>query len=404
MVKYCETATYRIIMNINDKILNTLFLNLSEGIIISDNENNISLITPKVYDLLDVSNHNNLKSEVDLFLILKKTAAKPGMLLNIKKSIDSTPSKSTTNIIELNNGMYIDLSSYPILDKKEYNGRIWLLSDITESIITAKRIENYVAELKNNEERINRKAFDLFQINAQLEKSKENLKSINANKDKFFSIIAHDLKSPFTAFLGTTSMLYEDYDEFNDGERKELINSINSTAKNIYGLLDNLLDWAQIQTGKLEFSITDINISELVNSIIELLKPLAYSKRIIIENEISEFTEVSCDPNIFSTIIRNLFSNAIKFTPENGKITLRDEFVGNRYKFSISDTGIGLTKDEITDILRNGNHKTSLGTNKEKGTGLGLMLTKELVEKHNGQLSIKSKKGKGSTFEIIIPQ
>lgn len=391
-------------MNLNEKILNTLFLNISEGVVIADSENNISMVTPKIFELLDISNHSQIKTEADLISILKKLAEKPGQIINVKESIASVPSRSTTNVIEMKNGAFIDLSSFPIMVNKEFTGRIWLITDITESIATAKKIENYISELKSNEERINRKAFDLFQINNQLEKSKDELKVINADKDKFFSIIAHDLKSPFTAFLGTTSMLSEDYDEFSDGERKELINSINATAKNIYGLLDNLLDWAQIQTGKLEFKLTEINISELLNSIIELLMPLARAKNIKVENQISDFTEIICDPNMFSTVIRNLFSNAIKFTKESGVITFSDEFIGNEYIFVLSDTGIGMSQDEINEITDQENHSTRLGTNKEKGTGLGLKLTKELVAKHNGTMKIESVPGTGTTFTIRIPQ
>jgi len=300
--------------------------------------------------------------------------------------------------------VFIDLSSFPILVNKKFTGRIWLITDVTESITSAKKIENYINELKLNEERINRKAFDLFQINNQLQKSEEKLKLLNADKDKFFSIIAHDLKSPFTAFLGTTSMLSEDYDEFSNSERKELLNSINTTAKNIYGLLDNLLEWAQIQTGKLEFKLTEINISELLSSIIELLGPLAESKNIQIKNNINNFTEITCDPNMFSTVIRNLLSNAIKFTNQNGTIDFSDEFVGTEYLFILTDNGIGMSQDEINEILNNDNHSTRLGTNKEKGTGLGLKLTKELIAKHKGEMQIESISGKGTTIKIKIPQ
>lgn len=391
-------------MNLSDKILNTLFLNISEGVIIADSENNISMATPKIFDLLEISNHSKLKNEPDLFSIIKNLAEKPGQIVSVKEAVLSEPAKSTTNVIELSNGIFIDLSSFPIMVDKEFTGRIWLITDITESIASAKKIETYVNELKANEERINRKAFDLFQMNSQLENSRKELKMINADKDKFFSIIAHDLKSPFTAFLGTTSMLAEDYKEFTDPERQELINSINSTAKNIYGLLDNLLDWAQIQTGKMDFELMEINISELLNSAIELLSPLATAKKIKIENQISSFTEIICDPNMFSTIIRNLFSNAIKFTEEKGTITFSDEFVGDKYIFTVKDTGIGMDKEQIQEIMENSNHKTTLGTNKEKGTGLGLKLTKELVAKHSGTLEINSTPGKGTLFVITIPQ
>lgn len=390
-------------MDINDKILKTLFLNMSEGIAVTDEEKKITLITPKVFNLLHVKNHNNLQTEDDLFSLTRSVLVKPGLLVKIKEYLNLEPNKSTSNVLELNNGEFIDLSSYPIISNKKFFGRIWMITDITEAMITAKRMENYIADLKTNEDRLNRKAFDLFQINNQLEKSRENLKNLNASKDKFFSIIAHDLKSPFTAFLGTTSMLAEDYDEFNDNERKELINSVNSTAKNIYNLLDNLLDWAQIQTGKLEFNVTEINISELINPVLELLKPMAESKKIKTENHISEFIEITCDPNMFSTIIRNLYSNAIKFTPEEGTISLSDEFVGDKYIFTITDNGIGMDSDEISNIFSE-THKTRLGTNKEKGTGLGLILTKELVEKHHGELKIESAPKKGTSISVIIPQ
>ena len=171
-------------MTINDKILNTLFLNLSEGIIFTDENHSISLITPKVYDLIKVKNHKDLQTENDLLFTIKKISVKPGIIFNIQNSLQENNTITTTNIIELSNGIHIDLSSCPVIDKKEFKGRIWLLSDITESIIMAKKIDDYVNQIKLNEDRMNRKAFDLFQLNSQLKKSKEKLKEINENKDK----------------------------------------------------------------------------------------------------------------------------------------------------------------------------------------------------------------------------
>ncbi len=233
----------------------------------------------------------------------------------------------------------------------------------------------------------------------------EQLKQLNASKDRFFSIIAHDLKNPFTGVLGAAEILASDAGEMEREEIKEFANALYKQTKSIYDLLENLLEWSRIQTGRIKYSPTNCNVADCVNKVLNIYESLADKKGVKISYNGSNNIKVFADENMMDTVLRNLLSNAIKFTPEGGKVTIDVKDTGNEYvEVSVADNGVGIPEAVQEKLFKIDEQVTTTGTNDETGTGLGLILCKELVEKNGGKLTLKSKPGEGTTFTFTLPK
>lgn len=238
----------------------------------------------------------------------------------------------------------------------------------------------------------------------ELDLSNKNLKTINKTKDKLFAIIAHDLKSPFNTILGMLSLLMEGYDSFDDAKKKEMMSYIDSSSKNLYKLLENLLEWARSQTGSMEFNPKPFVLMDVVAGNIQLTERQAEEKNIKVACTCSEEITVFADKNLLNTVFRNLLSNAMKFTRDGSiTITMTKNIADNCVEVRIIDTGIGIEPERIKNIFSVSSGKTTLGTSGETGTGLGLILCKEFVERNGGKIYIESEFEKGSTFIFTIP-
>lgn len=281
-------------------------------------------------------------------------------------------------------------TAFAVRDKdgtiKSYRG---ILRDITAA-------KNYEAKLRKYIE-------ELGQVNKKLIKSEEELKELNAAKDKFFSIVAHDLRSPFTSLIGYSEFLRDDFEELSDEEIKLFANNIHESAHVVFNLLENLLQWSRVQTGRINIEPEILDISSLVNSTINLLKNNAERKSISLVNDILPRTLVYADQQTISSVVQNLLSNAIKFTPRDGKIEIGCNLKKTTAEIFVADTGVGIKEEDKEKLFRIDTHLTTTGTDKEKGTGLGLILCKELVEKNHGKIWVESKLGKGSTFTFSLP-
>ncbi len=236
-----------------------------------------------------------------------------------------------------------------------------------------------------------------------IQKQYAQLQELNSTKDKFFSIIAHDLRSPFQGFLGLTSLLVESNESFTQEELSAISKDMFNSANNLYKLLENLLSWAQIQKGTIGFAPQIIDLYCTVKLNIESIIQTALQKGIEIINKIPEKKLVYADEKMINTIIRNLLSNALKFTNKGGKIIIGAKETGKELiEIYISDNGVGMTK-ELTDKLFKIEEKVGrIGTDGEPSTGLGLLLCKEFVEKNGGIIWVESEEGKGSTFYFTV--
>lgn len=236
-----------------------------------------------------------------------------------------------------------------------------------------------------------------------LKQSEIKLKELNETKDKFFSIIAHDLRGPLGNLKVLLNILKDTDSDLNDEERVEFLQVLENSASNLFALLENLLQWSTSQKGSIVFQPDNINISNIINETISVLLIAAKNKNITVSNNVKENTFVIADFNMINTILRNIISNAIKFTKSGGKIEVNSQLKDQFLEISISDNGIGIPNDIIDKLFKIENKVTTSGTNKELGTGLGLILSSEFIEKHNGKIWVESELGKGSTFTFSIP-
>ena len=211
----------------------------------------------------------------------------------------------------------------------------------------------------------------------ELKQSEENLRNLNFTKDRIFSIVAHDLKSPFNSLIGFSELLMKSYDVFSDEERRKLFNMINQSSRKAHGLLENLLQWSRAQTGRLQPQPETFNLPELVKENIQLFLGNAREKEIKLYSKISNDLFVNADRTMINTVIRNLINNAIKFTDKHGEVFIDAEELNGKVAVSVIDSGIGMNKEDIQKLFKADIYHSTLGTAKEKGSGLGLIICKE---------------------------
>lgn len=283
--------------------------------------------------------------------------------------------------------------------------------------VQRKKLEREVTirtrEIMKQKEIIEEKNNQLEISNQELKKSEMNLIELNATKDKFFSIISHDLKNPLTALLGTADLLSGAYDQLDEEKKRKYIRSIDRSASHLYDLLDNLLQWSKSQTGALQCKPAAIDLSVIIPETLSLYKINAKKKKIDLSFNVKENTFAYADRNMVTTVLRNLISNAIKFTDKGGEVRItanadgKNEFV----EISVIDSGIGISSENAKKLFKIGSHYSTDGTAKEKGTGLGLILCKEFIEINNGSIWFENpvsdaddiRSGKGSIFKFTLP-
>ena len=301
--------------------------------------------------------------------------------------------------------MWIEHTCRPVVNRKGlFLGYRASNRDISERKIAQEEITKYVEDLQEAQSSLEQTAGELVMLNTKLEESETSLLESNANKDKFFSIISHDLKSPFNGILGTTEMLVSDFDELTSDEIKEMVQVLRDSSVKVFGLLEGLLEWARTQTDRMEYQFKSIDFYETSTKITDILKTSAQIKNIFIKNEVNENSIVYADEKAIETVLRNLVTNAIKFTQPDGIIKIESENKENEVTISVSDNGIGMNEDDKNKLFKIEVHHTTVGTNNEAGTGVGLILCKELVEKHGGKTWVESELGKGSKFIFTLPK
>jgi len=238
----------------------------------------------------------------------------------------------------------------------------------------------------------------------KLYKQSIELLNLNLQKDKFFSIIAHDLKGPLGGFMGMTELLAEEMPNMETTEIQEYLGNLRDASINLFRLLENLLQWARLKQGAIPFHPEAIQFHSIANECLSTLQESAKNKNIEIVKDFSHQIGVFADNNMLQTILRNLVSNAIKFTPKNGTVHLSAKISNDKgVEISIRDTGIGMSPEMISSLFNPGARNGRPGTDGEASTGLGLLLCKEFVDKLSGKIVIESEEGKGSVFTFTIP-
>ena len=283
----------------------------------------------------------------------------------------------------------------------------------TEVVLRAEAEEHLRNNQQHLEQIVGQRTSELAESNQQLElenREKEKreliLNELLETKNRFFSIIAHDLRGPLSSTASLTEVLAESPDEFSQSEIQEILVNVHKSNKRIYGLLENLLDWAKLQLGTMQFELETLAIDKVISDTFEYLRSQANQKQISVKLELDSKTQVYADKNMLSAAIRNLISNAIKFSHSGGEILVKTELKSPDNKIvhvTITDHGIGIPEDVVDTIFNLDRKYHSEGTAGEPSTGLGLLLVKELVEKNNGQVAVVSSLDEGSTFTITLP-
>ena len=244
---------------------------------------------------------------------------------------------------------------------------------------------------------------ELRKSHRALEDSNEKLKEINFNKDKFFSIIAHDLRAPFHGILGFSEVLETEIEDLDEKGIRDIAGYLRSTAHATFRLLENLLQWAMSEGGAIIYRPQDVQIEQVFQTVFEVLGAMAQKKNVILHNEADPRLTVFVDLNMMTSVLQNLTSNAVKFTRSGGHVYLSAHKVDEEIHITVRDTGIGMPEEQIREFFMRQQPKSIKGTDGEKGTGLGLLLCRQFVEKNNGRIEINSKPNEGTTFTIMIP-
>ncbi len=234
--------------------------------------------------------------------------------------------------------------------------------------------------------------------------SEGNLQESNVSKDKFFSIIAHDLRGPFNAIIGFSELLHTEFDTFDETEKKAMIRNIHDASVSTFKLLENLLEWSRIQTGRSKPNPESVDLSTIVNNSLTSLKPQSEKKNIKLFSGIHFGTLTFCDENMITTVIRNLLSNAIKFTNNGGEVRISAVPADHHIEVVIADNGVGIQPENLQKLFQLDKSFKTGGTDGERGTGLGLLLCREFIELNNGKIWATSTVGKGSQFKFTLPK
>ncbi|MBI9072705.1 MAG: tetratricopeptide repeat-containing sensor histidine kinase [Melioribacteraceae bacterium] len=408
---------------------------------IESNDNNGMAIILRYLALIALKNNELKKGDQYLAIALEK-ASQSNSLLNLqdiyqtyseiyeKRGLYKKSLEMNKLFMTYKDSIFSDENSRKILIKEiEYK------SHKKEEENQALRAENRIKELEINEERVYSNLLLVITLsiivlvilfyskyrnqktaNAEIDKQKEELDSknkelleiatklteSNAEKDKFFSIISHDLKSPFTSLLGYSKLLSENYVDFNKEEIQDIVSSMYSGIKNVYQLIEDLLSWANTQTGKVDFFPKELVLKEIVENVIDLTKRTAETKGINVDSDINPKHIVIADKNMLNSILRNLLTNAIKFSKNNDYIYISSIIEDKFIKVVVQDSGIGINDEDLIDIFKLDVRKSRIGTMNEKGTGLGLTMCREFVEKNGGKIWVESKENSGTTFYFTL--
>ncbi|MFO7938717.1 MAG: ATP-binding protein [Bacteroidales bacterium] len=288
------------------------------------------------------------------------------------------------------------------LEQKDFDSLLRKYHQITRSILNV--LINRLRQNNILEEKLTQHSQKIQEQRDELEEQRKSLTELNATKDKFFTIIAHDLKNPFNTVIGLSDLLLHRLDSYNADKIREFVSQINRYSNGAYALLENLLQWAKTQTGRMEMFPVSFSMHDCVASVVELYRMQAQEKAVSLHVQI-DHAYIKADANMVSTVMRNLLSNAIKFTPRGGRVKI---YISNEsdteYTFVVEDNGIGMEQDEVEKLFKIDSHFSTPGTDDEAGTGIGLILAKEFVQQNNGTISVDSTKGEGTRFIIQLPK
>lgn len=311
---------------------------------------------------------------------------------------------SNPNISVILNQIYITGKpyTYSSSSKDRRGNELWFLTNISPIFSPEGDIE-YLILIDSNITELKQAEIKINQQKKEIESQRDELTLLNATKDKFFSIIAHDLKNPFHSIIGFTDLIKRKLGELENERIAEFVDLIGESSKSAYQLLENLLQWARSQTNRISFNPEQVEISALLDEIISVQKYPAEQKGISIQNMAMKGLKVKADKNMIETVFRNLIANAIKFSSNGGNVICTTVPAGKFVEISVIDSGIGIQPRKVKSLFSLEQVESTAGTEGETGTGLGLILCHEFTRKNGGKIEVTSTPGKGSTFTVSLP-
>jgi PAS domain S-box-containing protein len=392
-------------------LLRTLIDNMPDFIYVKDLQSRFVVANQYLANMLKAGSTDNLIGKTDFDFFPKKMAQKyfNDEQLIIKDKIPLINIEEEA-LDKHKHKIIISTTKVPWLDRE---GNTLGIIGIGRNISDIKKIElkllTQTEKLKGantllveKHEKIQQQAEELVTQARNLKDLNEELQKINETKDKFISIIAHDLKNPFNAIINFSELLIIKDDGSIKPKQMEMIKIINSSSKLAFSLLENLLYWAKNQNASIPFNPSQINISDMIKEVVDFMEVSAKLKEIKLENESAPDVHVYADHNMITTILRNIISNAIKFTSKKGEITITTSVDNSLAYVTITDNGIGISNEQMNNLFSI-DKETSRGTAGESGTGFGLVLCHEFAQHNRGAITVKSIQGKGSSFILSLP-
>lgn len=370
-----ERRNAEIALKENDALLRATLESIISGILVVNEHGKVTHTNRKFAEMWKIP--GNLMDSLDDDTLLKYVLdqlEEPGKFLDKVKELYQTD-RIDHDILRFKDGRYFERISHPLLHNERISGRVWAFRDITER--------------KNMELEISR-------INQELKES-------DAAKDKFFSIIAHDLKSPFSGLLGLSEVISDPAEELTLQDMRKYGARLHTLLRNQYHLLQNLLEWSRLQRGAVNFKPERLNLRDHIGNVNDQLAVNYLRKNITVKNDVDPRIVIRADADMLQSILLNLISNAIKFTNRGGNITLGAKTGELGTEVLVEDSGVGIRPDRLDAIFEIEAVSSTPGTDGEKGTGLGLILCREFVEKHGGAIRAESAPGKGSTIRFTLP-
>jgi len=392
--------------------LRTLIDNIPDYIYIKDTECRFAVANKTLARTVRVDSPDDLIGKTDFDFYPEELARKFYKdELNVMKTRQPLINHEEPGIDEHGKKLFISSTKVPLIaNKGEIKGIIGIGRDITALYQTRVKLqrksedlhevnvllEERQEEVQQQAEELKAQADSLQQINSELEK-------LNATKDKFFSLIAHDLKNPFVAITSLSDLLVKDHQKLTEVEKTELVKLIKVSSENAYSLLENLLHWARTQTDRIKYNPKTFDLHTAIEENIKFHRISSERKHIKLHSSVPKNIMVYADLNMINLVIRNLLSNAIKFTDMFGKIMIYHKEENEEIELFIEDNGVGIDPAHVDKLFNIGDNYTNAGTSGETGTGLGLVICKEFVVKNGGNIKVSSLQGKGSTFSFTVP-
>ncbi len=358
-------------------LLQALMDNFTDTIYFKDIKSRFTLISKQQAKLLGLKSVEEAVGKTDFDFFTKEHAQEA---FKDEQEVIKTGKPMSNKLERIRNAeghfRWVSASKVPFTnDKGKIIGLVGMSKDLTDTVEAQEKVKAYAEELR----------------------------LLNITKDKFFSIIAHDLKNPFNTILGFSSILMAEFDEMNNLEKREFLSQIDKVSHYAYQLLENLLQWARSQTGRIAFNPVKCDLSKLIKENVDALSIIANKKQITIKSEVKHKSIADVDVNMINTSLRNIISNAIKFSRPGGSVIVTASKNGDFWEIIVKDSGIGIPKTNLSKLFKVDEHISTTGTNDEKGTGLGLILCNEFVKAHNGSITVTSKENEGTSVKVSIP-